>query len=147
MALTRYNPRGGMTPWFDVDRFFDDFDRSFGLSRTGQAREFAPAVDIYEDDKEIVVSADLPAMEEKDVDVRVENNHLTIKGERKFENEEKKDNYHRVERRYGSFQRTFALPENVNAEKIKAKYDKGVLKVHLPKVEKPNNTRQIPIGK
>jgi HSP20 family protein len=84
-------------------------------------------------------------MDEKDLDVRVEDNHLHIKGERKFENEEKKDNYHRVERRYGAFQRTFALPDNVASDKIEAKYDKGVLKVHLPKVEKPSNARAIPI--
>lgn len=145
MSLTKYNPRG-MTPWFDFDRFFDDFDRGFGVTpRRGEARAWAPAVDIYEDDKEIVVSADLPQMEEKDLDVRVEDNHLHIQGERKFENEENKDNYHRVERRYGSFQRTFALPDTVDAEKIEAKYDKGVLKVRLPKVEKPANARAIPI--
>lgn len=145
MSLIKHTPRG-MTPWFDLDRLFDDFDRGFGLAPTrGEARAFTPAVDIYEDDKEIVVSADLPQMDEKDLDVRVEDNHLIIKGERKFENEEKKDNYHRVERRYGSFQRTFALPDNVAADKIEAKYDKGVLKVHLPKVEKPSNARAIPI--
>lgn len=145
MSLMKHNPRG-MTPWFDLDRFFDDFDRGFGVApNRAESRAWAPAVDIYEDEKEIVVSADLPQMEEKDLDVRVEDNHLHIAGERKFENEEKKDNYHRVERRYGSFQRTFALPDNVDAEKIEAKYDKGVLKVHLPKVEKPANARAIPI--
>ena len=147
MSLMRYNPRS-MTPWFDFDRFFDEFDRGVGLAPTrGESRAWAPAVDIYEDEKEIVVSADLPQMDEKDLDVRVEDNHLHITGERKFENEEKKENYHRVERRYGSFQRTFALPDNVDAEKIEAKYDKGVLKVHLPKMEKPANARAIPIQK
>ena len=135
MSLMRYNPRG-LTPWFDFDRFFEDFDRGLALgpSRT-EARAWVPAVDIYEDEKEIVVSADLPEMDEKDLDVRVEDGHLIIKGERKFENEEKKENYHRVERRYGSFQRTFALPDTVAADKIEAKYDKGALKVHLPKAE------------
>ena len=147
MSLMKYNPRG-LTPWFDLDRFFDDFDRGLGLTPSrGEARAWAPAVDIYEDEKEIVVSADLPAMDEKDLDVRVEDNHLTIKGERKFENEEKKENYHRVERRYGSFERTFALPDNVDAEKIEAKYEKGALKVHLPKMAKPSNARAIPIKK
>ncbi len=145
MSLMRYNPRS-MTPWFDFDRIFDEIDRGVGPTR-GESRAWAPAVDIYEDEKEIVVSADLPQMDEKDLDVRVEDNHLHITGERKFENEEKKENYHRVERRYGSFQRTFALPDNVDAEKIEAKYDKGVLKVHLPKMEKPANARAIPIQK
>jgi HSP20 family protein len=147
MSLIKYTPTG-MTPWFDFDRFFDDFDRGFGLApTTRETRGWAPAVDIYEDEKEIVVSADLPEMEEKDLDVRVEDNHLIIKGERKFENEEKKENYHRVERRYGSFQRTFALPDTVDADNVEANYDKGVLKVHLPKVEKPVNARAIPIKK
>ena len=146
MALMKYSPRGGLTPWFDIDRMFEDFDRQLGLA-VNRDGGWAPAVDIYEDDKEIVVKADLPEVDEKDIDVRVEDGYLTIKGERKFENEEKKDNYHRVERRYGAFQRSFALPDTVNAEKIAAKYDKGVLRVSLPKMEKPKNARKIEIAK
>ena len=144
MSLIRYSPRG-MTPWFDFDRFFEDFDPSQGLARRAGEKAWQPAVDIFEDEKEIVIKADLPDVKEQDIDVRVEDGQLTLKGERKFEHEEKKDNYHRVERRYGSFQRTFGLPENVDAEKIVAKYDKGVLKVTLPKVEKPKNARTIPV--
>ncbi len=136
MSLMKYSPRG-MTPWFDFDRLFEGFDRGLSLAPAGEAKAWAPAVDIFEDEKEITLSADLPDMQEKDLDIRVEDGHLTIKGERKFENEEKKDNYHRIERRYGSFQRMFALPENVDADHIAAKYDKGVLKVTLPKVEQP----------
>ena len=134
MSLMKYNPRG-MTPWFDFDRIFEDFDRGFGLAPRAEMKGWTPAVDIFEDEKQITLSADLPDMQEKDLDIRVEDGHLTIEGERKFENEEKKDNYHRIERRYGSFQRMFALPENVDADHIAAKYDKGVLKVTLPKVE------------
>ncbi len=145
MSLIKHNPRG-MTPWFGFDRFFDDFDRSFGVApfKEGEGA-WSPAVDIYEDDKAITLKAELPDMEEKDLDVRVEEGHLTIKGEKKFENEEKKENFHRIERRYGSFQRTFALPDTVDAESIEAKYDKGVLKVVAPKVEKPKNARTIAV--
>ena len=143
MSLMRYNPRG-MTPWFDFDRFFEDFPGPAAARRETPA--FSPAVDIYEDEKAIVLSADLPAMDEKDLDIHVKDGHLTIKGERKFENEEKKDNYHRVERSYGSFQRTFALPDTVDDENIAANYDKGVLKVTLPKLPKPKSARSISVN-
>ena len=119
MSLVKHAPRG-MTPWFGFDRFFEDFDHSFG-----EKGAWAPAVDIYEDDKAITLKAELPDMDEKNLDVKVEEGILTIKGERKFENEEKKENFHRVERRYGSFERTFALPDTVDAENISAKYDRG----------------------
>ena len=140
MSLVKHTPRG-MTPWFGLDRVFDDFDRSFG-----ERGAWAPAVDIYEDEKAITLKAELPDMDEKDLDVRVEEGHLTIKGERKFESEEKKENFHRIERRYGSFERTFALPETVDAENISAKYEKGVLRVVAPKVERPKNARTIKVS-
>lgn len=143
MTLIHCNPTA-LTPWFDFDRFFDGFDPLFRAPALPE-RAWSPAVDIYEDEKNIVVSADLPDMKEKEIDVRVEDGHLIIGGERKFENEEKRDSYPRVERRYGSFTRTFALPETVDPEGIKAKYDKGVLRVTLPKVEKPSNARRIPV--
>ena len=143
MSLIRHTPRA-MAPWFDLERMFDDFDRGLGTPARAE-RGWAPAVDIYEDEKSIVLSADLPEMNEKDLDIRVEDNHLTIKGERKFEDEEKRENYHRIERRYGSFERIFALPDTVDAEHIKAAYEKGVLKVTLPKVEKPSKARTIPV--
>ena len=145
MSLIRYNPTAKATPWFDFDRFFAGFDRPFGTPATRPANDWAPAVDIYEDDKAITLTADLPGIEEKDLDVRVDDGTLTIKAERKFEDEEKKDNYHRVERRYGSFQRVFTLPETVDAEGIKANYDKGALKLTIPKVEVPSKERVIPI--
>ena len=142
MSLMRYTPRG-MTPWFDFDRFFEDFPT--GAVAPREAASFSPAVDIFEDEKAIVLSADLPDMDEKDLDVHVKDGHLILKGERKFENEEKKENYHRVERSYGSFQRTFALPETVDDDNITASYEKGVLRLTLPKLEKPKSARAIEI--
>lgn len=145
MSLIKHNPRS-MTPWFGLDRFFDDFDRSFGAAPFGDKGAWVPAVDIYEDEKAITLKAELPDMDEKDLDVRVEEGILKIKGEKKFENEEKKENFHRIERRYGSFERSFALPDTVDADNISAKYDKGVLKVVAPKIERPKNARTIKVS-
>lgn len=94
---------------------------------------WAPAVDIYETENELVLKAELPDINQKDLDIRVENNMLTIRGERKFENQVKEDNYLRIERTYGSFSRSFGLPNSVNTEAIKADYRNGVLTVELPK--------------
>ena len=146
MSLVKQNNPRSMTPWFGLDRFFDDFDRSFSGLSFGEKGAWAPPVDIYEDDKAITLKVEAPGMDEKELDVSVEEGHLTIKGERKFENEEKEENFHRIERRYGSFQRTFALPSTVDAENISAKYEKGVLKVVAPKVERRKNARTISIA-
>jgi HSP20 family protein len=94
---------------------------------------WAPAVDIYETENELVVKADLPEVSEKDLDVRVENNTLTVRGERKFEKKVEEENYLRVERTYGAFSRSFSLPNTVNNEAIQADYKNGVLTVTLPK--------------
>src|SRR6267143_1916728 len=94
---------------------------------------FAPPVDIYEDEHTITLKLDVPGVEEKDIDVRIQDNTLTVHGERKIEKEEKEENYRRVERQYGGFTRTFNLPPTVDAEKVQADYDKGVLKIALPK--------------
>jgi HSP20 family protein len=94
---------------------------------------FAPAVDVYEDEKKVVLKLEVPGIEEKDLDVRVENHTLTVKGERKFEKEEKEENFHRIERRYGSFYRAFALPQTVDTENVDARYEAGVLKLELKK--------------
>jgi len=98
--------------------------------------EWTPLADITEDDMEYVIKAELPELRREDVKVTVENGVLTISGERKFEKEEKKKKYHRVERGYGSFVRTFALPEDADANKVKAQFKQGILEVHLPKNEK-----------
>ena len=95
----------------------------------------SPSVDIFENDNEVVVKAEMPGMEAKDIDVRLENNVLTLKGERTFEKETKEENYHRIEREYGTFTRSFALPGAVTGEKVTAEYKDGVLKVVLPKKE------------
>jgi HSP20 family protein len=93
---------------------------------------WAPAVDIYEHEGSLVLKAELPGIDPKDVDVRVENNTLTLRGERKFESDVKREKYHRVERAYGTFSRSFTLPNVVDTEKIKAEYRDGVLRVTLP---------------
>ena len=94
---------------------------------------FVPAVDIYEDVNKVVLKLEVPGMEEKDLDVRVENNTLTVKGERKFEKDEKEENFHRIERRYGSFYRAFTLPSTVDTGNVQANYNAGVLKLELSK--------------
>src|SRR6266567_2217053 len=97
------------------------------------AASFVPAVDIYEDNKKVVLKLEVPGIEEKDLDIRVENNTLTVKGERKFEKDEKEENFHRIERRYGSFYRAFTLPATVDTENVHASYNAGVLKLELNK--------------
>ena len=106
---------------------------------------WAPAVDIYETEKEIVLKADLPGVNLSDVDIRVENNILTVSGERHFEKEVKQDNFHRVERVYGNFARTFTLPNTVDPEKIEAAYNDGVLKIAMQKREEAR-PKQIKIA-
>ena len=90
-------------------------------------------MDVYEDEHNIILKLEVPGIEQKDLDIRLENNTLTVRGERKFEKEEKQENFHRIERRYGSFERAFKLPNTVDAEKVNANYDNGVLKITLAK--------------
>jgi len=94
-----------------------------------------PSVDVFENENEVVFKAELPGMNAKDIEVKLENNVLTLKGERQFEKETKEENYHRVEREYGNFSRSFALPTAVNGDKVTAEYKDGVLKIILPKKE------------
>ena len=94
-----------------------------------------PSVDVFENENEVVFKAELPGMNAKDIEVKLENNVLTLKGERQFEKETKEENYHRVEREYGTFSRSFALPTAVNGDKVTAEYKDGVLKIILPKKE------------
>ena len=144
MSLIRHNPMGLM-PWRDFDRIFDRFLKAPWPESNG-VTTWSPAVDIEETDKEIILTADLPDVDEKDLDVKVEDDVLTFKAERKFEKESNKENFHRLERAYGSFQRSFGLPEGVDVAKIAAKYDKGVLRVTLPKApEKQKKTRRIDV--
>ena len=118
------------------DRMNRLFRESYGPEGRDEAlttSQFAPPVDVYEDEHNVVLKVEVPGIDEKDIDVRVENNILTVHGERKVEKEEKEENFRRVERQYGSFTRTFTLPSTVDAERIQADYDKGILKIVLPK--------------
>jgi len=118
-----------------LNRLFNDtFSRVFD-GEEGSSRAWAPAVDIYETDANIVLKAELPGINPNDVEVRVEDGTLYLKGQRKFEKEVKEENYHRVERSYGSFVRSFPLPNSVNADDAKAEYKDGVLALTLPKRE------------
>ena len=145
MNLIRYNPQG-LSPRFPFDRWFDDFF-SAPVAEPNGTRAWSPAVDIEESEKEITLKADLPEVDEKDLSVKVEDDVLILEAERKFEKETKKENFHRIERAYGLFHRRFALPEGVEVDKIKAAYDKGVLRVTLPKApEKRPKARQIKVN-
>src|SRR6266699_3020786 len=133
-TLTRWEPfRGVVTLQDHINRLFEDL-----VGRGGEESLLAawsPAVDVYETEHELVVKADLPEVDPKDLDIRVENNILTIRGERKFEKNVNQENYLRVERAYGSFARSFTLANTVNAEAIKADYQNGVLTLTIPKKE------------
>jgi HSP20 family protein len=116
-----------------MNRLFHD---TYGQGSTEEnltTSTFVPPVDIYEDEHNITLKIEVPGIEQKDMDVRLENNTLTVRGERKFEKEEKEENFHRLERRYGSFYRAFTLPNTVDADSIKADYDNGLLKITLAK--------------
>lgn len=110
--------------------------RENGQEESITVAEWAPAVDVTEDDKEYLITAELPEVKKEDVKVSVEKGVLTISGERKVEKEDKKRKYHRIERAYGTFVRTFTVPEDADVEKIQAEFKDGMLKVHIPKSEK-----------
>ena len=127
MSLTHYDPLANL-------RLFEDAFTRF-LSEPNANRPWSPAVDIYETENELVLKADLPEVSLKDIDVRMENQTLTIAGERKFEKEENNKGFHRIERSYGNFVRSFAVPNTFDTEKISAEFHNGVLSVTLPKKE------------
>jgi HSP20 family protein len=142
--ITRWEqPRAVISLQDEVNRLFED---TFARDRQGHAdlTTWAPAVDIYETENELVVQADLPDLQDKDIDVRVVNNTLTIRGERKFEKDVNEENYLRIERAYGSFTRSFTLPNTINAEAIRAGYHNGVLTVRMSK-RKESKPKQIQI--
>jgi len=134
MAIVRWDPFRELV---DMQRSMDQLIRNFGP--TGPRGEepigtnFIPPVDVYEDEHGVTLKMEVPGIDEKDLDVRVENNTLTVHGERKFDKEEKEENYQRIERRYGAFTRSFTLPSTVETDNIQAEYDKGVLNIHLNK--------------
>lgn len=135
-----------MTRWEPIREFsglqdrFNRMNRLFRESFSPEGPEealittsFAPPVDIYEDEHNITLKMEVPGIEEKDIDVRIEGNTLTVHGERKMEKDEKEENYRRIERQYGSFTRSFTLPSSVDPSQVSAHYDKGVLKINLAK--------------
>ena len=131
MAITRWDPFREVAALQNrVNSLFRDFSEGESSLTTAS---FVPPVDIYEDAQKVLLKLEVPGMEEKDLDVRVENNMLTVKGERRFEKDEKEENFHRIERRYGSFYRAFTLPTTVDTESVKASYEAGVLKLELSK--------------
>ena len=146
MTLIRWRPMRNLeTVQDEVNRVFESFF-STPMRRQGEEiSKWLPDVDVIEDKDGIEVHVDLPGMEKEDIKVSVEDNVLTIRGERKAVKEEKDKNYHQVERTYGKFTRSFSLPTQVDGEKIKANYKNGVLKIDLPKAEtvKP---KEIPIS-
>src|SRR2546423_13189531 len=116
-----------------MNRLFRELFSSEAPEEALTTTSFAPLVDIYEDEHNITLKIEVPGIDENDIDVRIENNTLTVQGERKIEKEEKEENYRRVERQYGSFNRTFTLPQTVDREKVSASFDNGVVRVSQTK--------------
>jgi HSP20 family protein len=139
--LTVWRPFRELTPFGDFERMRRDMDRMWdsffegGTLRGEEGREWLPSLDVAETKNEIVLKAEVPGLDPKDIDISLSDGLLTIKGEKKQEREEKEENYHLVERSYGSFTRSIRLPNEVRSDKINASYKNGVLKVVLPKSE------------
>src|SRR6266849_7574028 len=146
MSIVRYDPfRDLRTLQEEVNRLFStNLNRSFGDEGIGRGA-WSPSVDIYENKDQIVLEAELPGMKQEDFDLTIENNVITLRGERRFEKTDDADNYHRVERSYGSFTRSFTLPQTVSSEGATAEYRNGVLRVTLPKREE-TKARRIEIS-
>jgi HSP20 family protein len=136
MAIVRWEPFSNLlTAQRDFDRLFKEAFNPFVSEGDLSTRTWAPPVDIYENENDIVLKAELPGIDPKDVEVKVEDNTLYLKGERKFEKEVKNESYHRVERSYGSFARSFSLPNSISTDKVKAEFKDGLLTLTLPKRE------------
>ena len=147
MAVIKWDPFRDLNILQDrMNRLFEDAER--GIRRSEEPASttiWSPAVDIYETEGEIVVQAELPGMDRKDISLNLENNVLTIRGDRQFKKETKEDNYHRIERSYGGFSRSFSIPTSVDEDKIRADYKDGVLRIALPKKEQAK-PKQIQIA-
>lgn len=128
-----------------MNRMFDDFFRGFDIEPLGRLAgegAFMPQMNISEDDKEITITTELPGIDEKDLDISITKDTLTISGEKKTETEDKKKNYHRIERSYGSFSRSIALPDGIDESKAEAELKKGVLKIKIPKTAQSQSQRR-----
>lgn len=143
MTLVRWNPVRDFSFLQDqMNRLFEEAMGTWlGDSDARTRPTWVPLADVFETDNDLVVRAELPGIDPKKVDVRVENNVLTIRGERPFEQKVEQENYHRLERSYGTFTRSFALPATIDAEKIRAEYREGILNLTLPKSEKAKPKR------
>ena len=132
--------------WPDASPFFEDFFNDFPFSGTSaKAEKWLPSVDILEKDGNLLLRAEVPGINEKDIDLKLEGNVLTLKGEKKLEHEEDRNNYHRIESFYGTFTRSFTLPDTVDRDHIKADYKNGILTVTIP--QKPEvRPREIPVS-
>ena len=146
MAVLKWDPFRDLNMLQDrMNQLFDNPGRGWRDNEPSATTTWSPAVDIYETESAIVVKAELPGMERKDITLNLENNVLTLRGERRFEKETKEENYHRIERSYGGFSRAFSIPVTVNEEKIQADYKDGVLKILLPKKDQAK-PKQIQIS-
>ena len=146
MAVVRWDPFRDLNLLQDrMNRLFDAAGRGWGADEPAATTTWSPAVDIFETEGEIIVKAELPGMERKDITLHLENNVLSLRGERKFEKETKDENYHRIERSYGAFSRSFSIPATVDEENIRAEYKDGVLNIVLPKKEQAR-AKQIKIA-
>ena len=148
MAIVRWNPLDDiLSLQRRMNKIFED---NFLGKKSSSDEElssglWSPSVDIYETESDIVLKAELPEVNQKDIQINIEDNVLSLKGERKFEKETKEENYHRIERSYGSFSRSFTLPGSINKEKVKASYKNGVLKITMPKKEE-SKPKQITVN-
>jgi HSP20 family protein len=134
MAIIRWDPfRDLVTLREKMNRLFEDTLPYRGEEKELIAGSWTPAVDIYEKENALVLTTELPGLDEKDIEIKIEDNSLTLKGERKFEKETKEEDYHRLERSYGSFSRSFTLPRYIDEDKINAEYENGILKITMPK--------------
>jgi HSP20 family protein len=134
MAIIRWDPfRDMVTLREKMNRLFEDVFASRSEDKEFTTNSWAPAVDIFETENELVMSAEIPGVDEKDIEIKVEDNTLSLKGERKFEKETKEENYHRLERSYGSFYRAFTLPNSIDPERIQAEHENGILRITMPK--------------
>ncbi len=137
MAITRWDPfRDFLSIQEEIAKMFEKaFGTPRSLAKLTAEEGWIPTIDVYEKDKEVIVKAELPGLTAKDVDVSVDEEALTIKGERKFEEEVKEENFYRLERRYGNFQRVIPFPTPIVVDKVKASFKDGILEVRLPKLE------------
>jgi HSP20 family protein len=148
-GIVRFDPFEDLTRLQrEMNRLFDDSARGPNRGNGAEmvsSRAWAPAVDIIEDQNEIVVKAELPGVKQEDIDIQVSGDTLILRGERKFEDTQKKDNYVRVERAYGTFQRSFTIGVPIQSDRVSADYKEGVLSIHLPKSEEVK-PKKVQIG-